>query len=161
MLCKVTHCAGHVSANIPGLISCAGVTGRWGLPYHACAHSNEMLHLARFYLINCRTPSIKAWYTCILILLYTMTQISGWNIQLHVCVLTLYVRSTPIENSALLIHTMQPGRFQRRKENLLYTHVYVYKKLVVDSTRQVVISCSCNLAQAVAHLLLSSLSRGW
>ena len=31
MLRKVTHCAGCVSANT----SCAGVTGRWGLPYHA------------------------------------------------------------------------------------------------------------------------------
>jgi len=30
MLCKVIHCAGCVST-IPGLISCAGVTGRWGL----------------------------------------------------------------------------------------------------------------------------------
>ena len=33
MLCKVTHCAGHVWP-IPGLISCAGVTGRWGLLSH-------------------------------------------------------------------------------------------------------------------------------
>ena len=34
MLCKVTHCARHVST-IPGLISCAGMTRRWGLISHA------------------------------------------------------------------------------------------------------------------------------
>ena len=35
MLCKVLHCAGHISANTRRLISCAGVTGRWGLLSHA------------------------------------------------------------------------------------------------------------------------------
>ena len=39
MLSKVTHCIGHVLANIPGLISCTGLTWRWGLlpPAQKCS----------------------------------------------------------------------------------------------------------------------------
>ena len=31
MGCKVAHCAGHISANITHLLSCAGMTGKWKL----------------------------------------------------------------------------------------------------------------------------------